>query len=250
MTLVGRGRLPSDVTGELMDILADEPRVVLCDLAGMAAAGPAIAEMFAPAIPYLADWPGTVVVVSAPDPVVRQSLAGAAAATDRLFVNASRDIGVTEAVGLLPPLQRRDLQLSPRPTAPGEARSFVTRTLAEWRLQPLGPSAMLVVSELVTNSIVHAVTVLDLRLSRAEDRVRIAVRDRGGGRPSARGGEQTEQTLNGRGLQLVQGLTSSWGVIPAQSRGKTVWAVLDADAERTAHQRAADTSRPPVPSAP
>lgn len=213
-----------------MDVLADEPRVVLCDLTGMAAAGP-IADTFVPAISYLADWPGTVVVVTAPDERVRSSLASAAVHCERIFIHATSDIGVSEALAFLPPLQRATLQLAPQTTAPREARSFVARTLRDWHLSLLTPSATLVVSELVTNSILHAVTVMDLRLSGAEDRVRIAVRDRGGGRPSARAGAVTEQTLDGRGLQLVEAFAHSWGVIPARTRGKTVWVVLDASDE-------------------
>lgn len=210
-----------------MDVLADEPRVVLCDLTGMAAAGAAVADMFGPAISYLADWPGTVVVVTVPNAGVRAELESAALRAERLCIQAGHEIGLVEAEGLLPRLRRSTLQLSPQATAPRQARDFVVRTLHGWELARLTSAACLVVSELVTNSILHAVTVMDLRLSMVEGRVRVAVRDRGGGRPSARPGETTEQTLDGRGLQLVQAFAQSWGVIPAQARGKTVWAVLD-----------------------
>ncbi|HEX2176463.1 MAG TPA: ATP-binding protein [Nocardioidaceae bacterium] len=222
------------MTSQLMDVLADEPRVVLCDLTGMAAAGAAVADMFAPAVSYLADWPGTVVVVTAPDAAVRSALESAALRAERLFVQAGSEIGPAEAHDRLPRLRRSTLQLSPQATAPRQARDFVVRTLDDWGMASLSSAACLVVSELVTNSILHAVTVMDLRLSMAEGRVRVAVRDRGGGRPSARPGEATQHTLDGRGLQLVQAFARSWGVIPAPARGKTVWAVLDgADALAT-----------------
>jgi anti-sigma regulatory factor (Ser/Thr protein kinase) len=228
VTITGHGRLPSDVMSELMDVLADEPRVLTCDLTGMAATGTTIAEMFDIVVSYLSDWPGTVVVVVAPDPRIRDRLAQPAAHAENLFVHDSVDIGSVEPHAL-PPVQRARLQLPPQPTAPHDARDFVSHTLDDWELPQLSSSACLVVSELVTNSILHAVTVIDLRVSRCAERIRIAVRDRGGGRPSARPGVQTEHTLDGRGLQLVQAFAHSWGVIPAQARGKTVWAVLDAD---------------------
>jgi hypothetical protein len=65
LTVRGRGL-------ELMDVLADEPRVVTCDLAGMTAEGSAMrAKGFSPVGEYLTQWPGTVVMVYAPDPQLR-----------------------------------------------------------------------------------------------------------------------------------------------------------------------------------
>jgi hypothetical protein len=227
VTIVGRGRLPSDLSGQLMDVLADEPQVVLCDLTGMAAAGPAILAMLDPAVEHVASWPGTLVVVAAPDRSMRAGLEESTRGSDRVLVTESPDLEDGRVLRLLPPLQRARLPLAPQPTAPGTARAFVTQTLQDWDLEHVVEGARLVASELVTNSILHAATVLDFRVSRVLGCVRISVRDHGGGRPSPRPGEE-EQPLGGRGLQLVQACARAWGVIPAQARGKTVWAVLDA----------------------
>lgn len=218
-----------------MDVLADEPDMVVCDLSGMAGAA-ASADMLSPAIAYLADWPGPLVLVAAPDDDVRTALTVATDAAPRMLVRADpEDLDAAMAdEDALPPVRRARLQLPPQPTAPRDARDFVSRTLAEWSLPSLTAAASLVVSELATNSLLHAVTVLDVTLSRVDGRVRVAVRDRGGGVPAAVAEAAGEHTLDGRGLQLVQAVSRSWGVIPAASRGKTVWAVLDSRDELAA----------------
>lgn len=226
VVVTGRHRLPSDVLGELVDVLAHEPRVVLCDLTGMAAAGSALAMTFQPLATYLTAWPGTLVVMCTPDPAARADLLSAGLG-ERLVVRESRESWETQTHPPLPDVQCAMTDLPPVAAASGDARAFATRTLVEWGLPELAGSTALVVSELVTNSVVHAVTVLDLTLSRVGSRLRVAVHDYGGGWPASRRDDMPEQPLNGRGLLLVQALTESWGVFSARSRGKTVWAVLD-----------------------
>jgi len=78
VTVRGQHRRSADVVGELMDVLADQPRVVACDLAGMTAEGSAmLAKGFAPVSEYLRHWPGTVVKVYAPDAQLRSRLSAA-----------------------------------------------------------------------------------------------------------------------------------------------------------------------------
>jgi hypothetical protein len=53
-----------------------------------------------------------------------------------------------------PTLTVEKLRLAPHPTAPHAARNIVTRTLADWQLNRVAPSASLVASELVAK-LVH-----------------------------------------------------------------------------------------------
>lgn len=221
--LSGRNRLPSDVVSELMDLLAREPRILVADLSGMAVAAADMTQVFAPVVCYLTCWPGTLVVVCTPSEIARARLLPVEV-PGRLLVRTSREGGVDEAVHLLAPLQSTIQRLLPVPRASSEARTFTGRTLRDWNLSRLAGPASLVVSELVTNSAVHADTVLDLKLSRVQGLLRIAVHDHGGGHP--RVGEVSDTMLGGRGLVLVEALTRGWGVIPARYSGKTVWAVL------------------------
>jgi len=227
VTVRGQHRRSADVVGELMDVLADEPRVVACDLAGMTAEGSAmLAKGFAPVGEYLTHWPGTVVMVYAPDPLLRSRLS-AAMSGERLLIHISRDAAGTEPHQLLPRLRRMSLRLWPGPDAPGEARSFVTQTLLGWKVPRLVAQAGEVAAELTAGATTDSTTGLDLMLSRVDDRVRIAVRDHQPQPRTPSVGELPPSPLTDSGLRLVQTLARGWGVIPARSAGKTVWIVLD-----------------------
>ena len=228
--VAGAGRLPSDVAGELVDVLAEEHDIVVCDLDGMAAPT-AASEVLALSAAYLQAWPGTVVVACAPDEVVEQRLLSVLGA-ERLVISRTVESGVRLAHQRLQEVRRVGEQLAPRPTASRDARRFVARTLLSWELPRVVAPATLVASELVTNSVVHAVTVVDLTMTQAGQYLRIAVRDRGGGRPAARADDPWGSGLSGRGLLIVHALTRSWGVFPGRLSGKTVWAVLDTTAPR------------------
>ena len=84
-----------------------------------------------------------------------------------------------------------------------------------------------VVSELASNAVQHAATDFVVRIDIEPRRVRIEVEDAGGGNPvMQRPGTDEDR---GRGLQIVSGLSTEWGVAYAPSgRGKTVWAELAA----------------------
>ncbi|MCH0565436.1 SpoIIE family protein phosphatase [Streptomyces sp. MUM 2J] len=123
--------------------------------------------------------------------------------------------------------------------APGAARDLMRTALHEWaELCPPGArhlsdrlveDAILVVSELVTNAVVHAGT--DVRLlSRLEPsgHVVVEVSDQHPSR-APRDGEAARATPeppeHGRGLRLVSALAESWGVTYCRD-AKTVWARL------------------------
>jgi hypothetical protein len=238
VTVAGRHRLPTDVVSELMDVLAGEPAIAVCDLTEMAPYPSTMSQMFDPVAAYLANWPGTLVVVSVPDPqeYTRALPAGIAG---RLLVYGSPEEGLAEASRLLRPVDRVETPLAPTPTAARAARQFTVRTLLDWQLSQLISPVSLVVSELVTNSVVHAVTVTDLTLSRTGGTVRIAVHDHAGGRPVRQPDGSTGQLLEKRGLVLVQAFTRCWGVFPSRVAGKTVWALVDAaDVGSLSSQRA------------
>ncbi len=115
-------------------------------------------------------------------------------------------------------------RLAPHPTAPRASRNFVSRTLLDWGLGRLIPSASLAVSELVTNSTIHAGSDVDLSVSWNREALRLAVRDNSFDLPR-QGFSRFDQ--NGRGLSVVAGLSRSFGVLPTDD-GKVVWAVLNA----------------------
>ncbi|MFF9000563.1 SpoIIE family protein phosphatase [Streptomyces achromogenes] len=117
------------------------------------------------------------------------------------------------------------------PLAPGSARALVRAALAEAPGVParLADDAMAVVSELVTNAVVHAGTDVHVEWRLEETGAFVVeVSDRHPSRAprDAGGGEAPYDTPEyGRGLRLVATLAESWGVT-YRAGAKTVWARL------------------------
>lgn len=104
------------------------------------------------------------------------------------------------------------------------ARQFVADRVAAWRLEELLDDALLVTSELATNAVTHAGSACRIRLSVGPDALRIDVLDRGAGTPEPQPESRTAE--HGRGLHLVDALTSAWGLEVLPGHGKLVWVEL------------------------
>lgn len=115
-------------------------------------------------------------------------------------------------------------QLPAERHAPSCARRFVAHALKQWnRPSELADDAILVVSELASNAVVHARSAFKLEV-RARDRtIRLVVSDSSQARPVV----QTEDgfPISGRGLRLIDALAARWG-LEVTAAGKTVWAEL------------------------
>jgi anti-sigma regulatory factor (Ser/Thr protein kinase) len=106
------------------------------------------------------------------------------------------------------------------PTSPAAARRFVTSTLDSWGLEGLAETATLLVSELVTNALLHARSATRLELHRRDGVLHIEVEDTVTRLPTRR--HYSPEAGTGRGLALVETLASSWGVT-FRADGKAVW---------------------------
>ncbi|MEV7322305.1 SpoIIE family protein phosphatase [Streptomyces sp. NPDC093970] len=111
------------------------------------------------------------------------------------------------------------------PEAARHARRFSKRTLRSWGITDDAMDAgLLVVSELVTNALIHTDGPVRLDLTLVDHRLRIAVADaspRSPVKPASIGWEAT----GGRGIVLVEAMSDAWGTVPV-SGGKQVWADL------------------------
>jgi anti-sigma regulatory factor (Ser/Thr protein kinase) len=121
-----------------------------------------------------------------------------------------------------------DLQLPGGPTAPRLARAAVDRL--EHQVPPgVLDDVRLVVSELVTNSVLHGRAGLTervrLRVMVLGSTVRLEVSDPGPGPADRRPGAGEDQT-GGWGLLLVDRVADRWGVRPGHP--PAVWAELAA----------------------
>lgn len=147
-------------------------------------------------------------------------------------------------VGLVPPgdgESRRSAtcDLAPSFESVGRARAFVRRLAPGWQLGELTDDIQLVVTELVANALRHGLGLrgdpkdaerpqIRLRLLRTGSRVMCTVED-----PSAELPVRLVPDLatgSGRGLQLIESLSTYWGWTLAEEAGrvtgKTVWAVF------------------------
>lgn len=106
------------------------------------------------------------------------------------------------------------------PASVSLARQFARRAL---RGSPpeVVEAVTLMVSELATNCVRHADGPFDLRVSRVPGEIRIEASDRGAGEPNVRSPAPADP--NGRGLQIVDMLSTAWGYYSESGSGKTVW---------------------------
>ena len=122
-----------------------------------------------------------------------------------------------------------ELRLRARTGSVGDVRRRVAAWAAEQgaRSEDLQTLSLLT-SELVTNAVEHgpkdgAITV---DAQRAGSGFRVAVSDEGNRPPVVR--VRDDSRIRGRGMQLVELLSSDWGVVRNPHDGKSVWFLVSA----------------------
>ncbi|MCB0971849.1 MAG: ATP-binding protein [Acidimicrobiales bacterium] len=118
------------------------------------------------------------------------------------------------------------IELAPQPTSVSVARHWTTDVLARVDAGEVADTMALLVSELVSNVVLHARTPCSLRIDRHADRIRVEVDDESDQVPEA-GVLADPLAASGRGLLLVDGLSSAYGVDRRPTGGKSVWFELD-----------------------
>ncbi|MDX6274786.1 MAG: hypothetical protein QOJ92_1996 [Frankiales bacterium] len=131
--------------------------------------------------------------------------------------------------------ERGEVRLALEPTSASAvtARRAASSAVRASGLADLAPDVAIVVSELVTNAVLHARTRVEVRILLQESGVRVEVVDDGPADLLPTPEEASEstpddlelQTTTGRGLAIVTALVESWGVDPGPE-GKLVWAEL------------------------
>ncbi|MGJ5988010.1 ATP-binding protein [Streptomyces acidiscabies] len=123
--------------------------------------------------------------------------------------------------------RRFRFELAAHPGSPAQARRLVRARLTGWAVcEDTCDSAALVITELVTNAIVHtAGGVVVCELQDGAEMLRIAVRDEGCAPGEPRPSPQLPEEEHGRGLLLVDALCRAWGA-QEHGLGLLVWAEL------------------------
>ena len=116
------------------------------------------------------------------------------------------------------------------------ARDFTTSTLHQWGVAERRDDITIVVSELVTNALQHALPdsgtraggPIQLGLLHPGHRVMCAVADASLAVPVPREPDFLDET--GRGLHVIAALSDQWGYTTFGDMGKVIWALFSTDA--------------------
>jgi anti-sigma regulatory factor (Ser/Thr protein kinase) len=141
---------------------------------------------------------------------------------------------------------RSFLELGALPSAVPCARLHTRQLAWEWQLTALSQDAELIVSEIVTNAVY--ITQADgrsapVRLWLLADQARLLILVWDASPMPPVPVHTSDDAENGRGLLLVDTLSTRWGHFPHPSGGKAVWALLKATlhAHRTVPVQASST---------
>jgi anti-sigma regulatory factor (Ser/Thr protein kinase) len=118
---------------------------------------------------------------------------------------------------------RSTVQLPAELSTPGKARRFAARALQDTTHTGMGDDLALLVSELVTNAVLHADGPITLTVETSRHLVRVEISDN---EPELLQLPATRDAEHGRGLPIVERIAHAWGADPLIDDGKMVWAEL------------------------
>ena len=119
---------------------------------------------------------------------------------------------------------RAELELPVSREAPARAREFLRVSTCAEQHSAVVDDAVLLVSELVTNSVLHGGPPVVVAVDCDEATLQVRVRDGSPALPAPRDAAHGDE--NGRGLALVAEMSADWGV-DTEKNGKHVWFVIN-----------------------
>jgi hypothetical protein len=198
---------------------------VLVDVSGLRLAWRPPIQVFPSILADAGGWPRARLVVFGADAELARTLTV-------LRVTSTVPVAPDEATARLllnqrPPVVARHLHLGCELSSARRARLFVEGACTDWQLEVIRDDAMVVVSELVANAVVHAGTGCRVVLRYGARGLTIAVNDYA---PDlALPLRPVTESQRGHGLFMVAALSLHWGL--SRGRGeKCVWAFLPATA--------------------
>jgi anti-sigma regulatory factor (Ser/Thr protein kinase) len=118
-------------------------------------------------------------------------------------------------------MQQRSFELESSPGAPSQARRLCDAACREWELLLLLADCQLLVSELVTNAVVHGSGPIALDFQHEDGTLRVSVMDGHVGMGlEARAANLDDES--GRGLAIVDAVARTWGSW-CERDGTQVW---------------------------
>ena len=116
---------------------------------------------------------------------------------------------------------KRTATLPAEPASAGKARRLVRAALTAAERTAWADAAEVAASEIVSNAVLHAHTIIELTVEVTGAQVRVAVRDFSPILPVQR--NYDSQATTGRGMSLVAALATEHGIDAFGAEGKTVW---------------------------
>ncbi len=117
-------------------------------------------------------------------------------------------------------------ELEPTIRAPAQARRYCDAACREWALDRLSADCQLLVSELVTNAVVHGAGPISLEFQHFDGSLRVSVMDPHASPPfELRDARRDDDS--GRGLAIVAAVATTWGSW-CERDGTQVWFELSA----------------------
>jgi anti-anti-sigma factor len=216
----------SHLRAALFNALAAQPAALIVELAQLTSGDVETLAVLAAVAGEAGMFPGVpFAVVARPDRVARTLDAGGAERTYPIWGTAAQALDAIADGDAVPTV--REL-LPPIAGVSRHARALVTEVCARWQLDDIVGPACVVVSELVSNAVRHAGTTITLTLSLRGHNLLVSVEDGSPDPPRSAAAAAPDDPDAGRGLAIIDEMTSRWGWRPTGS-GKVVWAVLRVD---------------------
>jgi len=202
--------------------VADQPDAVLIDAAALTAREDMHLTVLITVARHAAGWPSIPILLCTAGPQITDAIQRLG--IDRhVNVCASLEEGLIRAARPVLASRLRD-RLPPTVGSVTAARRLIVEACHGWRLTHLAPVAALVVTELVSNGVRHAGTSMELSATNTGRHLHVAVRDFAF-EPARLVGSDGDFVPGGRGLLIVEGVTTSWGCTPTRD-GKVTWATM------------------------
>jgi hypothetical protein len=206
----------------VFDCLSSQPKLIVADVSAMNVEDDIVLTVLPALARHAAAWPGAGLALGAPGHRL-------AAALDRMavcrYVPVFSTVEQAVAAAADPiPCRAINETLRPTPAALATGRSMVAWACAAWNVPALAETARVIMTELLANTVRHARTPVDVRVSLRQRHLHLSVHDRSPA-PARLTGPDHDHDPAGRGLLVVEALAAAWGNTPT-AEGKVVWATL------------------------